>query len=865
MPYNRDLETLRPLIDKALDKKEIQDAASEAGLSIDDLKAEIEKKAPRIWEVAGPGVEDFNKLETEYNSLLAGLEKQIPRIPYRPLVDILRKGALFVLVLLAIGFAVYWYKHDFKTALQLLRSPAVYWTLGPLVFFAWGMNFLTNSFEARLAKWRQSKMEALGINKSWEMLASLKGELETRIIEQGILEECREIFENQLEPSYSTELTVTKAPGLAEVLGSSYAINTVEREKLHYMLNNMPSGSIGIAGPRGAGKTTLLWTYCNGAVNELQGRPVLGVMTSAPVEYEPRDFILYLFQSVCHSVLKKHDEDINSPPWRNQGYGMTPLSRSARKDLRMIAIGALYLGLTLIVASFLLIRLTPPAKPATAETAATPSTSPAATPSPTAVAPAVAANPTGVSRYFQAFGFNPGTVITWGFIFTGVGMAILYFSTRGRSTHSFTGFIADSKGEKESGRPLYIEKAWEWVRTIRFQQSYTSGWSGALKLPIGLEGNMNRAISMSENQKSLPELVGGLREFLETVATDFQVIIGIDELDKLESDEMAQRFINEIKSVFGLRRCFYLVSVSESAMSNFERRGLPFRDAFDSSFDNILNVDYLNLAAAKRLIARRIIGMSNPFRCLCYCISGGLARDLIRTCRNLIELAQEKPGIPVARDLASMCNSLIRQDIKSKVRAIATSARKLEIEPEGSAFLASLHELERVAEAKEPLDGAIAGLCVSLTRKLSDDKDEAKKLAESRRQLALLGQELTAYLYYSDTLLHFFGGGLKEESLRQAEESGALNLLARARQSLSSNSSIAKPIINRFREEYNIASASAWSTPTAEVAAPAVVGPAGAPTGTFIFTDSSGLQKSIAELKTALERLGPSEAKENGK
>jgi hypothetical protein len=861
MPYNRDLETLKPLIDKALDNKEILEAASDAGLSVEDLKVEIEKKAPRIWEVAGPAVEEFNKLEAEYDSLLAEVEKQLPKIPrWTRWADWLRKAAQAALTLLTVGFLFYAYRTGFKSALQLFRYPLAYLTLIVLILAGLAGNYLSSSLQARLVKWRKSTMAKLGLGKRAEMLASAKGELETRIIQQGILEECREFIENQLEPSYSTELTITKAPGLAEVLGSSYAINTVEREKLHYMLNNMPSGSIGIAGPRGAGKTTLLWTYCSGAVNELQGRSVLGVMTSAPVEYEPRDFILYLFQSVCHAVLKNFNQDVNTPPWRNEGYGMTPLSRSARKDLRLIAMGALYLGAALIVASFLLVRLTP--KPASAEAAAAPSSaSAAATPSPTPAANA--ANATSVSRYFQAFGFNPGTVITWGFIVTVIGLALFYFGGRERLNDGFAVRPAGAKAQ-ENELPLYVEKAWEWVRTIRFQQSYTSGWSGALKLPVGLEGNMNRAISMSENQKSLPELVGGLREFLEAVASDFQVIIGIDELDKLESDEMAQRFINEIKSVFGLRRCFYLVSVSESAMSNFERRGLPFRDAFDSSFDNILNVDYLNLAAAKRLIARRIIGMSNPFRCLCYCISGGLARDLIRTCRNLVELVQEKPDTPVARDLASVCNSLIRQDVKSKVRAIATSARKLEIEPECSAFLASLHELERVAEAKEPLDGAIDGLCVNMTRHLSDDKEEAKKLAESRRQLALLGQELTGYLYYSDTLLHFFGDGLKEESLRKAEESGALNLLARARQSLGGNSSIAKPIIQRFREEYEIVSVNGWSPTSQQAAAPVIASPARV-AGTLIFTDTPGLQKSIEGLKAMLETLGPSETKDNGR
>src|SRR5262249_39269906 len=133
-----------------------------------------------------------------------------------------------------------------------------------------------------------------------------------------------------------------------------------------------------------------------------------------------------------------------------------------------------------------------------------------------------------------------------------------------------------------------------WLKAIKFQQSYTSGWSGALKLPIGLEGGVNRAVTLAQNQLSLPEVVYFLTRFLEEVSHKYQVIIGIDEMDKLASDELAHQFLNEIKSIFGLEHCFYLISVSENAMSNFERRGLPFRDVFDSSFDDFVHVEHLN-------------------------------------------------------------------------------------------------------------------------------------------------------------------------------------------------------------------------------------------------------------------------------
>lgn len=131
-----------------------------------------------------------------------------------------------------------------------------------------------------------------------------------------------------------------------------------------------------------------------------------------------------------------------------------------------------------------------------------------------------------------------------------------------------------------------------WLKQIKFHQTFTSGWSGGLKLPMGIEGGINNALTIAENQMTNPEIVSAFIQFLSVIPKEYQIIIGIDELDKLESDELAQQFINEIKSIFGIPKCFYLISVSENAMSNFERRGLPFRDVFDSAFDSIVYVSY---------------------------------------------------------------------------------------------------------------------------------------------------------------------------------------------------------------------------------------------------------------------------------
>jgi hypothetical protein len=141
----------------------------------------------------------------------------------------------------------------------------------------------------------------------------------------------------------------------------------------------------------------------------------------------------------------------------------------------------------------------------------------------------------------------------------------------------------------------------------------------------GLEGSRE----IARNQMTLPDIVAEFRRLLAQIAETRRVLIGIDELDKLESREDAYTFMNEMKVLFGLDGCFFLISVSEDAMSVFERRGLPFRDVFDSSFDDVINVGFLRVDESVELLQRRVIGMPLPFIFLCHCIAGGLARDVI--------------------------------------------------------------------------------------------------------------------------------------------------------------------------------------------------------------------------------------------
>jgi GTPase SAR1 family protein len=640
---------------------------------------------------------------------------------------------------------------------------------------------------------RQLESNALG-----ERLKAAEQEAD-KVIMEKILSDLRLIIGEDLEPSYETKLTIADPPqGLAEAFKPTFEITTEARGQLRRLLKNMPGGSIGVSGPRGVGKTTLLESFCGKAsINTtLKDRPVLSVMTSAPVEYDPREFILHIFASVCHRVVEDKQKKVEGKdeikgqddrePW---GY-MSGIQKPPITFLSTIisfkeALAVILLRGFLMSTLFISKRLG------------------------------------NLSDFFLDF-------------FFGLGLFFVIIGIVGLLIQAYQKFEQQrqTRREKQEDTKLYgndplVKEARDHLHEIKFQQSYTSGWAGSLKggiASISAETSVQAAVNLSQKQRSLPEIVDSYRKFLILASQEYEIIIGIDELDKIGSDKKAHHFLNEIKSLFYLEKCFYLISVSESAMSSFERRGMPFRDVFDSSFDAIVHVDYLNLDKAKRLLRRRVIGVPVPFLDFCHCMAGGLPRDLIRTFRSLYaehaknvedaenaEHAEHTQADSGESSLSMLCNSLIRTDLRSKLRATSIAAKDIAFGSEGKELFSRISELEASLESSDELSSICESLLANY-RKLSDNpsseepanQSELSEAAAKRRErLTSLSDELEVYLHYCATLQNFFGQeDLGQETLRAAEDSGTLERLATARQLLAISPRMVEAAVAPFQKEY---------------------------------------------------------------
>jgi len=208
-----------------------------------------------------------------------------------------------------------------------------------------------------------------------------------------------------------------------------------------------------------------------------------------------------------------------------------------------------------------------------------------------------------------------------------------------------------------------------------------------------------------------------------------------------------------------------MVSVSDDALTAFERRGLPLRDAFGSSFDEIIHVGPLSYTESRRLLYRRVIGLTEPYVALCHCLAGGLARDLIRAARQVIRAGETLTGnassslrddgdffieslgtFPLVRKvqafetptLGAVCAAVVRDELRRKVRAVAHVANS-SIPGQAQGLQDDLYDIVRHLAQEAPAIKIVDIACKT-------PQDESAAVSRLRLDFA-------AYAYFCATLL----------------------------------------------------------------------------------------------------------------
>ena len=639
--------------------------------------------------------------------------------------------------------------------------------------------WLNERFNAAKRLERNEYISGLGTDALKAKVDTARETLARALMSRGIRPIIVQLRAERDQTAYTTRLRYISARGLSEVYDPAiFELETPSFQQVRRLLDNTPGGSIGLAGPRGTGKTTVMSSFVAGRTRRSDGKRGRAIRVSAPVDYVARDFILHLFAELCESVL------VPEPPFLRPSYASQPIRRIRSFSYRYAAqISVVIAWILLIWGLFLLL-----------------------------------------DAIFR-FSFDSRYLIGPVLIVASAGIAYLgqrsvRMSARDEERHyreemelrdrAAYEAQASSAQAREGVSAELGQLASKYLDVIRFQQTYTDGWSGSLTASAGIvqgTAGITGGASYLRNLLSLPDIVAFFKEFVAAnVADGGPVIIGIDELDKIEKGDKAQDFLNDIKSVFGVDQCYFLISISEDALANFERRGLPVRDAFDSALDDVVRVNPLDYSTALRLIRIRIVGLPEPYAALIYCLSGGLPRDLIRWARAFI-VARDTAG----EELAALCKIVLRDDLERKVSASIVALSN----DSGAAADTAIRVVGSLRLSTEPswlLDRCDEILSSKVNDELQHPSEPTPGDEKSQVFLSGLGtadvvsrrvlSQLFGYFYFAATIIEVFTNDLSEGQFAQLisdDGLGTVSQLAHARQCFTSNPWLAIDEISSFR------------------------------------------------------------------
>lgn len=572
--------------------------------------------------------------------------------------------------------------------------------------------------------------------------------------------------------------------GLRRLQDPTFRVPTRTRERLITLIAQMDGGSVAIAGPRGAGKSTLLKAFSTPLDDDITSARTIAIYVPAPSNYVARDFLAELFQQLCEAYLSYCDYPVSEELYRT-GTSRIRKRQIIRKALRIswLAIRAAIALALIISVSWLLIAHSPMVRSSN-------------------LPPLhhLASETEKLARDWwhkhRAY-FVAGIVVVAAWL---VWPPLRLWRTSLRHNRE----------------PELIKRAREYLLRLRVDKTVTRGAGIGPPTVRGLGFSMNRASSVKYTPWTLPELVSHTRRFIEDISLQMKVsarssrpvVVAIDEIDRIGSLEDAEGFIGEIKAVFGVEGCYFLVAVADDVGSLFAQRATAGRSILENAFDEIVAVGPLALEEASNLLLKRVPGFTDAFVYLVYALSGGLPRELIRITRRLIEMNLEqlaKGAHPRLEDLALV---LVTESMIDALDASRNQMSRLSLSPDWAQLFDGLRSASITLRRDRSLPYKLYQAIEELSKVSTPDvpvNTEVRniKAQDSEEAAARIVNNLSAFAYFARTIIDAFSDRwFNLNEVRQKTESGADNgyeELAAARIELGVSYASARLILGRFR------------------------------------------------------------------
>jgi hypothetical protein len=652
-----------------------------------------------------------------------------------------------------------------------------------------------------------------------EPVSTTRDALRREVVGPYLREQINHILAEQ---EHSDVMRITAAPGLADLSGREQLVITDTIKESLQLCTSMSSGSIGISGPRGVGKTTLLRYFCDPLLGapvsesgEFRGFSDLRIFISAPVEFNTKDFVLHLFGKLCQTVIEA-ERNLNQDAsyiWEGKrrgrfaslivssilvicGLGLIGYAFFAPKYTLKLTKTEILLGagaLSLATGIGIFVRQAKSGRLAHGSSAET--------------VPLVDEAKAWLTRigYLQTLtsGYAGSMKIP-----AGLGLEV----TSGRQLSELELTLPDLidryksfaeraiRSRRSVGNPLRVsrESQEQFAHIMERRAALLQKTSESLRKVALLR---RLAGWITKQEEFVSRRATTVRELLAAVPRQYvldygpKIMIGIDEVDKIDRDS-AQRFLNDIKAIFGVPNCLYLVSVSDEALAVFEQRVFLGRTAFDSSFDEVVRAHELDFESCRYLLRRRIAGMPDSLIAFCEVMSGGLPRDLIRTARSVVEVSAS--GQERIEDLTlSVVNRQVEVLRRTSISEMTGGAH----DHSRNHFPESLLQndwlsspAQSILTVLEGTDGTSFSTPVSVALYFYATVAEifSNKIIPRRRRLR------TSVIWHRQPNSQIFLSGYR------LENTDWIDRLAQVRNMISANGDIAWELINHFRAAYRM-------------------------------------------------------------
>jgi vacuolar-type H+-ATPase catalytic subunit A/Vma1/uncharacterized membrane protein (DUF485 family) len=347
-----------------------------------------------------------------------------------------------------------------------------------------------------------------------------------------------------------------------------------------------------------------------------------------------------------------------------------------------------------------------------------------------------------------------------------------------------------------------------------YQLRTAQSTSAALNLGIAQAATLGTAHSsaLSSVPPNFPQLVDDLRTLLTGIATRIhaqkqRTIICLDELDRLGSDQQALTFLSEIKAILGVPKVHYLISVAEDVGAAFVRRGLPQRDATDSSLDDVVHVQPSSLAESIAIMGKRANDLTEPYVLLAHALSGGIPRDLIRYGRRMLEMLEGRTSAESpALELVEVSHRLIKEELRDTLAGFRTLLAKQQWTAHNAGWLSRYRILNEHLQHTCPhrTDELVTAL-----QYVAADGTPGSGPTEPPETARQLITEASAYTYFALTLLQIFqplGFDNRRKTAADTQKPAAHpHVLAEVRLELAVSSHSARPMIDTVRDAWLLA------------------------------------------------------------